>query len=224
MIKAVLFDLDGTLLDRDQSVKQFISHQYDRLRKSLNHIPKEIYMQRFITLDDNGYVWKDKVYEQLIKEFGIGELTKEQLLEDYIQYFKYHCIPFPQLIPMLENLKKQQFKLGLITNGKEQFQMNNIQALRITSYFDKILISESEGIKKPDPIIFQRTLDRLEVSPEQSVFIGDHLENDVFAAKRVGMNVLWKSASNYEGIISITDLREIELWITKWNGGEKYEN
>ncbi|WP_231735233.1 HAD family hydrolase [Gracilibacillus massiliensis] len=223
MVKAVLFDLDETLLNRKESVLHFLSNQYDRL-SSLKHIPKDDYKKRFVQLEKNGYVWKDVVYEQLVTEFSITDISKEALLEDYIQNFQHHCIPFPHLIPMLENLKEQHFKLGLITNGKEQFQINNIQALQITSYFDTILISESEGVKKPDPIIFQRALDRLEVPPDQSVFIGDHLENDVFAAKRVGMNVLWRSASNYEGIISITDLREIELWITKWNGGETYGN
>jgi putative hydrolase of the HAD superfamily len=57
MVKAVLFDLDGTLLDRDESVKQFIAAQYDRLTAHLNHIPKNDYLTRFIQLDCHGHVW-----------------------------------------------------------------------------------------------------------------------------------------------------------------------
>lgn len=56
VIKAVLFDLDGTLLNRDESVKMFIERQYDRLYKLVGHIPKEKYMSRFIELDNRGYV------------------------------------------------------------------------------------------------------------------------------------------------------------------------
>jgi putative hydrolase of the HAD superfamily len=71
MITGVLFDLDGTLLDRDSSVKKFIHDQYDRLDRHVGHIPKDEYVARFIELDQRGYVWKDKVYQQLIKEYGI---------------------------------------------------------------------------------------------------------------------------------------------------------
>lgn len=56
MIKAAIFDLDGTLLNRDESVKIFIDKQYDRLHKLLGNIPKEKYVKRFIELDNRGYV------------------------------------------------------------------------------------------------------------------------------------------------------------------------
>lgn len=48
MIRAVLFDLDNTLLNRDASVKKFIELQYERLQKYIEHIPKEKYITRFI--------------------------------------------------------------------------------------------------------------------------------------------------------------------------------
>ena len=192
MIKAVLFDLDGTLLDRDSSVKGFIYSQYDRLNNSVGHIPRETYVERFIGLDQRGYVWKDEVYKQLVKEFEITELAWEELLQDYINEFKNHCVPFPNLITMLEELKSRNLLLGMITNGRGQFQLDNIRALGIEKYFDSILISEWEGLKKPDPAIFKRALDRLKVSASQSVFVGDHPENDVKASRNVGMKGIWK--------------------------------
>jgi len=104
VIKAVLFDLDGTLLNRDASVKLFIERQYERLNKLLNSIPKEKYISRFIQLDKRGYVWKDKVYQQLVYEFNIETITWEALLQDYMNEFKHHCVPFPNLINLLEKL------------------------------------------------------------------------------------------------------------------------
>lgn len=62
MINAVIFDLDGTLLNRDASLQKFIEGQYERLNKWIGHIPKEEYTSRFKELDCRGYVWKDKVY------------------------------------------------------------------------------------------------------------------------------------------------------------------
>lgn len=214
MIKAVLFDLDGTLLNRDDSVKKFIAEQYDRLNKWVGHIPKDEYMTRFIELDQRGYVWKDKVYQQLIKEFNIPQISWRELLQDYVSNFKFHCVPFDNLIPMLEDLKKENFKLGMITNGYGQFQMDNIKALGIENYFDVILVSEWEGIKKPDPQIFKKALEQLDVLPNESIFVGDHPENDVGAAQKIGMKAIWKRDIQWDTVNAefiIDDLKELPL-------------
>nr|WP_319003586.1 HAD-IA family hydrolase [Rossellomorea aquimaris] len=178
MIKAAIFDLDGTLLNRDASVKAFITDQYERLYHCLHHIPKNLYISRFIELDQRGYVWKDKVYKQLIEEFSIPELTFEEFLDDYIEQFKHSCIPFPHILTMLDELKVEGIRLGMITNGYGRFQMDNILALKIEPYFQVILVSEWEGIKKPDTEIFKRAIERLQVEPQECIFIGDHPEYD----------------------------------------------
>lgn len=220
MIKAVLFDLDGTLLNRDESVKMFIERQYIRLNKIVGHIPKEMYIARFIELDKRGYVWKDKVYQQLVTEFDITEITWEELLKDYISQFKDSCIPFPNLIKMLEELKRNNFLLGMITNGYGQFQMDNIKALGIERYFDVILVSEWEGIKKPDSKIFNKALEKLSVLPNESIFMGDHPENDVYGAKTVGMKGIWKKDTQWNNVNAdyiVDDLGELPSIIGKIN-------
>jgi putative hydrolase of the HAD superfamily len=216
MIKGVLFDLDGTLLDRDASVKSFINRQYERL--NFGYIQRERYVERFIELDQRGYVWKDKVYQQMIEDFVITEYTWEELLQDYINEFKNHCVPFPNLIRMLEELESRNLLLGIITNGRGQFQLDNIKALGIKRYFDSILISEWEGVKKPDPEIFMRALKRLNVSASQTVFVGDHPENDVKAAQHVGMKGIWKKDFQWnevEADFIVNDLAEIPLFLEK---------
>lgn len=218
MIKAAIFDLDGTLLNRDESVKLFINKQYDRLHNFVGHLPREKFAARFIELDNRGYVWKDKVYQQLIDEFEINGLTWEELLQDYIGEFKNNCVPFANLIEMLESLKRKNLMLGMITNGRGRFQMDNIIALGIENYFDTILVSECEGIKKPDPQIFERALERLHVSPKESIFVGDHPVNDVEAAKNVGMIGIWKKDFQWSAVDAdfiVDDLAEVPLIIEK---------
>ena len=227
MIKAAIFDLDGTLLNRDASLASFVDDQYNRLAEHLEHIPQDRFAQRFIELDAKGYVWKDKVYQQLIKEFGIKGINWQTLLEDYLANFKNHCVPFPNLSAMLENLTAKSIRLAMITNGKGQFQLDNILALRIEDYFEYILISECEKMAKPDPAIFQKALEKLGVSADEAVYIGDHPENDIRAAKAVGMKTIWKkdlqwkfSAADKE----ITDLNEITEWIERLNTGNLWLN
>ena len=220
MIRAVLFDLDGTLLDRDRSVEDFIGYQYERLNKWVGHIPKKLYMTRFIELDNRGYVWKDKVYQQLVTEFQITGVDWAYLLEDYKSEFKNHCIPFPNLHHMLGELRSNNLVLGIITNGYGQFQMDNIKALGIEAYFETILVSEWEGIKKPDSQIFSRALNQLNVPPFQSVFVGDHPENDVKAAKNAGMKSMWKRNSQWDQVDADyigTDLADIASIIINVN-------
>ncbi|GAA0339961.1 HAD family hydrolase [Bacillus carboniphilus] len=215
MIRAVLFDLDGTLLDRDASVKKFIEFQYHRLHKWVGHVAKNVYIKRFIELDGRGYVWKDKVYRQLIQEFNITDITWEELLEDYLENFKSCCVPFPNLIRSIEELKRQNVLLGIITNGFGQFQMDNIRALGIEKYFETLLVSEWEGLKKPDPRIFHRALRKLGVEANECLFVGDHPINDVKAAQEVGMRGIWKRDEYWDKSINadyiVEGLAEIPL-------------
>ncbi|WP_138420862.1 HAD family hydrolase [Aquibacillus sediminis] len=220
MIKAVVFDLDGTLLNRDASLKLFIEKQYERLNKWVNHVSKDKYTTRFIELDNRGYVWKDKVYQQLIDEFDITDLTWEELLQDYISQFQDSCVPFPNLISMLETLSENNIVLGMITNGKGQFQMDNIKALGIEKYFKTILISEWEGMKKPEPQIFEKALHNLNVLTSESIFVGDHPEKDIQTSQNIGMKGIWKKDYQWDNVKAdfiVEDLKEIPLIVKELN-------
>lgn len=227
MVKAVLFDLDGTLLDRDTSVEQFISAQYDRLSDNLSHIPKNDYMTRFIELDCHGHVWKDKVYQALVAEFTIKNISWQELLEDYKIQFYYHCIPFKFLFEMLDKLQQQNYLLGIITNGRGQFQARAIEGLGIRDYFDTVLISEVEQIRKPQVEIFQKAMKQLSVSASDSVFVGDHPEADIAGAKGAMMKTIWKRNSSWseakEADAIIDELSEIPLILEDFFKRAEYE-
>ncbi|AIQ53396.1 HAD family hydrolase [Paenibacillus sp. FSL R7-0331] len=190
-IKAVLFDLDGTLLNRDASLVFFARDQYDRFSQ-LQLVEKDIFVRRFIELDNHGYVWKDKVYQQLIDEFSIQDIEWTELLSDYLISFQRHCIGFPNMMTMLTQLKNNGVKLALISNGYGQFQYDNFKALGISHLFDEVLISEWEGLRKPNPEIFIRALSKLGVRAEDALFVGDHPENDIRASRDVGIKAVWK--------------------------------
>lgn len=191
-ITAVVFDLDGTLLNRQLSLKQFIAGQYQRFFNDFQPVSLPDYSRRFITLDNDGYVSKDVVYQQLLQEFEITTVTWRQLLDDYLVSFSDHCIAYPDTTVMLNTLKNHGYLIGLISNGPSDFQRTTLNALGIADSFDFILISEDIGIKKPDPLIFNYFLDNCTLDAHATVYIGDHPVNDVSGAQQVGMNVIWK--------------------------------
>jgi putative hydrolase of the HAD superfamily len=221
MMKSVIFDLDGTLLDRDASVEQFVSVQYDRLTEHLSHIPKNDYTARFIELDCHGHVWKDKVYQALVGEFAIEGMSWQSLLEDYELQFQRHCVPFQFLCEMLNELKQHGYLLGIITNGRGLFQARAIEGLGIRDYFDTILISEVEQVRKPQVEIFQRAMERLGVLALDSIFVGDHPKADIAGAKGAMMKTIWKRNSSWteaKGADAIIDeLNEIPSILERFN-------
>ena len=201
MMKAILFDLDRTLLDRDTAVITFAQQQYQRFSAHLQSVSAETYQARFVALDNRGYVDKARVYQQLVGEFGLEEPAWPDLLNDYRLNFSQCCVLFPGTKIVLAQLQRAGLKLGLITNGSSR-QMTNIRAIEIADFFETILISEQEGVKKPEPEIFLRALTKLKLSAAETVFVGDNPIADIAGANQVGMTTIWKCTPDEENLLS----------------------
>ena len=190
MPKVLLFDLDQTLLNRHESLLRFLDWQVNFLQLVPQHLKAE-FIQRFITLDDHGQVWKDQVYTQLIAEFNITTFSMEALLQNYITDFNKFCVAFEQVPETIQQLHAAGYRLGLISNGKSPFQEHNFYALGLTEYFSCVIVSEAVGLRKPDPQIFHLACERLNCQPADCIFMGDHPEADIRGAKNAGMYVIY---------------------------------
>jgi len=183
---AVLFDLDQTILDRTQSLNAFVLWQArGMLRNSVTDAHE--FCNRFIDLDANGTVWKDAVYSALIEEFKISDWSVQELLKSYELCFSGFCKPKPNIVPAIQLLHHEGYKLGVVSNGKSPFQERNFNALGLAQWFDAVVVSESVGCRKPEPEIFHIACDKLGTSAERCVFVGDNAEADILGANNVGM-------------------------------------
>jgi putative hydrolase of the HAD superfamily len=110
---------------------------------------------------------------------------------------------FPDAAACLHGLGRSH-ELALVTNGAPAIQREKIDAVSIEDYFQRIVISGEIGIGKPDPAIFQAALDGLDVSPEQTVMVGNSLHRDIAGAQAVGIRAVWlnRAADTPAGSVS----------------------
>ena len=206
---AVIFDLDGTIHDRAQGIRAFASNQYNRL--GINPSLASKYTHRFIELDANGMVWKDKVYEVLTKEFDlVGNPPIESLVNEYIETYPSFSIEIEGSTRTINALRSSGIKVGILTNGPSILQRSVISSLGFDDIVDAVVISEESGFRKPQNEIYSLILSKLGVVANHSVMVGDSLEADIEGALAAGVHpVAFKLSSTPKGVPSCSSMSEV---------------
>ena len=198
MIDTYLFDLDGTLYDRDAAVDALIHNQYRAFQSELKGVSESTFVSRVVALDNHGYFSKQTLYETIAAQWKLSKSVQLDLLNHFWSEYDKHCVLPADTVSTLTTLKDAGKKLGIITNGQFDRQNKKIDALGIRDFFDPIVISEAVGIKKPAREIFLNALDQCRASIETSVFVGDHPVADIQGARNVGMQAVWKRVAYWE--------------------------
>jgi putative hydrolase of the HAD superfamily len=191
-IQAVVFDLDGTLLDRRRSFERFVRDQWERFAHFLRTVEQEQYVHTLIERDRDGYAPRKELFSGMVTQFELPLGLAETLLSDYRAGFPSACVLFSDAVPTLSSLRASGLKLGLITNGSVRMQGGKLESLALAPMFDTVLIADAEGVSKPDPQIFHRALERLDTNPPQAVYVGDRPDIDVAGARAAGMQAIWR--------------------------------
>ncbi len=116
---------------------------------------------------------------------------------------------------MLEYLLPK-YKLHIITNGFEEVQNLKLEKSGLKKYFKEIITSESVGVKKPNPKVFEFALKSANAKIEESIMIGDSYEVDVMGALEFGMLAIHCNFSedNAEsGLVSVKSLKTIQEFL-----------
>lgn len=191
-LKAIIFDLDNTLSDRNKCLSCFSNKFLIKYSYCFNYSQHFQIKKQIKISDRNGYRKKDEMFNELLELLpwkckpGIYEI-KEFWKSEFVNF----TVPMKNMKVVLETLKKNGIVLGIITNGSVFIQNQKIEKLSIRSYFKSIIISDSINKKKPDPEIFRLSLKELGVNASESIFIGDHPINDIKGALDVGINAIW---------------------------------
>ena len=208
-INAVLFDLDDTLYDREELVRRVVTDQYEVFSEDLRTVPKDEFVARVIQLDDHGYADKRALYTTVVTAWGVPPDLIERLAQNFwTSYDEKCCLPDDTRIT-LQTLRLNGMKLGVITNGGAERQRRKLDSLGISSWFDVIVISEAEGVRKPDVEIFHRALNRCGIPPSETIFVGDHPETDIGGALRAGLHAVWKVTPYWTCVHDVPFIRQL---------------
>lgn len=220
-IRAVIFDLDGTLLNRKAAFEAYMADQASRFAARLGSIGRERYLDVAFRTDQNGTAPRTTAFREMAAELGLDAELTTDLIADYKAGFPGTCRLFPGALECLSSLRASGMQLGLITNGSVSMQTQKVDAARLGPLLGAILISEGEGLRKPDQAIFHRAAERLQVTPLECVFVGDNPDADVRGAKRAGMRAVWVrdpwwNDEPKEADAAIGDIRELVSVIGAW--------
>ncbi|WP_226342686.1 HAD family hydrolase [Deinococcus sp. AJ005] len=176
----MLFDLDGTLHDRNATIFQWLKGHTRRFG-----LPAP-YAARFLELDDFGYRPKSEVMPLLVQEFGLAH-PAQALLDDFSDHAFTHPVLMPYAHEILAELRQRGVLLGIVTNGWEIKQRQTLDGLDLTRRVDDMVISKAVGLSKPDLAIYRLALSRLGVTAADTWFVGDSPRNDITGPQAVGM-------------------------------------
>lgn len=219
-VKAVLFDLVGTLVTIDNSE---IPHAMKRMlgecgiNRSLNDVSHSwekswegLNFGDLANLLDQFYVqWNIRILRNLQIDPKAANLARF-LATHWWDYSKITL--YPDAENALPLLKRKGLKTGLITSGLQKDTTNMLAKVGLQNFFDIVVTTETLGKMKPEIEVFHYALKKLNVEPSEAIFTGDEKEADYKGAEKAGLIAFLiersdkSQAGNFNRISSLKDL------------------
>lgn len=233
-IKAVLFDVDGVIFNRDQAEKESL---YSVLEKEFIAVPYD-FLEKW--KKSNSIVWakcdngdftaeyaKYYRWQLLFQEYGIS-LTFDNAIRLSDMYYQLTCSKeylvrdFQNILDLCQN---SGLVMGIITNGFEYVQRNKLESCGVNHYFTEMFAENNTGYRKPDIRMFQSAIKTIKVEALETIYIGNSYEDDIIPALQVGMKPIWfdcntriaeeNNDKNFQGIYVANDVSEVLKFIQK---------
>ncbi len=179
--KVIIFDLDGTLIDSAPDLTLAINHMLNKLNhnKFSEEVIHEWVGNGAKTLVERALSGKREIDKNLDKDLASKAL--EIFLSFYSKNLALHTITYPNVIETLNNLKKEGYRLVIVTNKPFDFIEPILKNLKLKNLFEFYLGGDSLSKKKPDPMPLLHVCEKLNVNSQECVMIGDS-KNDILAA------------------------------------------
>ena len=227
MIKAVIFDLDNTLLDfmkmKEYAVKAAIAGM---IEAGLDIDPDESYKTIIDIYEKEG--WENQQVFNLFLNKTIGEVNNKYLAAGIVAYRRAreaNLLLYPNVNHTLVELIKMSVKLAVVSDAPSREAWMRIYYLNLHHHFDVVLTFDDTNARKPSPIPFEMALSQLNIDPKEALMVGDWPERDVVGANKLGIRTIFARYGDAFGTVDsgadwdINDVYEIVGIVNELNSG-----
>ncbi len=195
MLRAVLFDLDDTLVDQARAARTAVIAWAATLGIDDPGVPG-----RWAAISERHFARRqrrettfqgqrrDRVREFLDRDLSDAEA--DVLFEGYLERYEAGWIAFPDALPALRRVRAAGLTAGILTNGDRDQQWQKLERVGLATEIDLMITSSELPAGKPDPRAFQHAVARLGASPGEVLMVGDSLSKDVRGALAAGLPAL----------------------------------
>ncbi len=193
MIRAVVFDLDNTLVDFMQMKRQAIDAAINAMRDAGLMLSTEEIRKRIDEIYEERGMEFQKVFDELLyREFS--KVDYKILSAGVIAYRRAReaaLFPYPHVTMTLIELTKMRIKLGVVSDAPAKEAWLRLCYLNFHHLFDAVVTFDDTGVRKPNPEPFRKILEMLKLRPNETIMVGDWAERDVVGAAQVGMKTIF---------------------------------
>jgi putative hydrolase of the HAD superfamily len=212
MFKAIIFDLDDTLIDFRERKKILISESVKAminagLREKFDALHKEF----------TEFYWNTNIEDQnIFEKFFMMKYGKidYRILAHAIVAYRHANIPllkpYPNVVNVLRTLKKRGIKLAVLSDAPRVNAHIRLVEVGLDKVFDVIITKDDVGAIKPSPAGFKIVLDRLGIDASDCLMVGDNPSKDVIGAKNAGIKMCLASYSCDEDVKTDYKIKDIK--------------
>jgi putative hydrolase of the HAD superfamily len=201
MIKAVLFDLDNTLVDFMKMKEVAVIGAVDAMIDAGLNIPREEAIKRIYEIYDREGIEDQKVFDKFLAE-TYGEVDYKILSAGIVGYRRAKegaLVLYPKVYYTLMELLKMGKRLAVVSDAPRLQAWTRLVQTGLHHFFEVVVAFEDTFKRKPEPEPFLVALQRLNVKPEETLMVGDWAERDIVGAKTLGMITVFARYGNTFG-------------------------
>lgn len=197
MYKALLLDLDDTLVNSGQVYDRALRFSSDFLAEKYNLNRDDFYKivyEKHLIVHRNFPTVHTRHSRILVFRLALEDVMDDYdlaLLPDvedlYWDFFMKNIKVYPGVTDALEFLGKRGVKIAVVSDGSLELRIRKLKTVGLLQYLDELVASEEVIFEKPFSAIFTLALSRLKVEPENAVMLGNDYKSDVRGAQLVGL-------------------------------------